>query len=67
MPTLVQGLDRPRPFVGHSSPIASAMDSYTSLMFRDGRLADVLVPLAVLSGMTALFFAIGIRRFRYDL
>jgi hypothetical protein len=43
------------------------MDSYTSLMFRDGRLADVLVPLAVLSGMTALFFAIGIRRFRYDL
>jgi ABC-2 type transport system permease protein len=53
--------------VGHVSPVAWAMDSYTSLMFRNGDLQDVLVPLLVLAGMSAVFFAVGIKRFRYEL
>jgi ABC-2 type transport system permease protein len=53
--------------VGHVSPVAWAMDSYTSLMFRNGDLQDVLVPLLVLAGMSAALFAVGIKRFRYEL
>ena len=53
--------------VGHVSPVAWAMDSYTSLMFRNGNLQDVLVPLLVLAGMSAALFAFGIGRFRYEL
>ncbi|MGH2620380.1 MAG: ABC transporter permease [Anaerolineales bacterium] len=53
--------------VGHVSPVAWAMDSYTSLMFRNGELQDVLVPLLVLAGMSAALFAFGIKRFRYEL
>ena len=53
--------------VGHVSPVAWAMDSYTSLMFRNGDLQDVLVPLLVLACMSAVFFAVGIKRFRYEL
>ncbi|HEY4666249.1 MAG TPA: ABC transporter permease, partial [Anaerolineales bacterium] len=53
--------------VGHVSPVAWAMDSYTSLMFRNGDLQDVLIPLLVLVGMSAALFAIGIKRFRYEL
>jgi hypothetical protein len=36
-------------------------------MFRNGDLQDVLVPLLVLAGMSAVFFAVGIKRFRYEL
>ncbi len=53
--------------VGHVSPVAWAMDSYTSLMFRNGELQDVLVPLLVLAGMSAALFGFGIKRFRYEL
>ncbi len=52
--------------VGHISPIAWAMDGYTSLMFRNGDLSTVWVSIVVLVGMSILFFAFGIWRFRYE-
>jgi ABC-2 type transport system permease protein len=53
--------------VGHISPIAWAMDGYTSLMFRNGDLEAVLPSILALLGMAAAFFTFGIRRFRYEL
>lgn len=52
---------------GHISPIAWAMDGYTSLKFRNGDLGTVLPSILVLIGMAAAFFILGIRRFRYEL
>lgn len=52
---------------GHVSPVAWAMDGYTTLMFRNGDLQDVLLSILVLVGMSTAFFAFGIKRFRYDL
>lgn len=51
--------------VGHISPVAWAMDGFRSLMFESGSLATVALPIAVLLGMTAVFFAIGVTRFRF--
>jgi ABC-2 type transport system permease protein len=52
--------------VGHVSPVAWAMDGFTALTYEGAHLADVLVPLAVLLGMTVLAFVIAIPRFRYQ-
>jgi ABC-type multidrug transport system permease subunit len=52
--------------VGHVSPVAWAMDGFTALTYEGAHLADILVPLAVLLGMTVLAFAIAIPRFRYQ-
>jgi ABC-2 type transport system permease protein len=52
--------------IGHISPVAWAMDGFTALTYNGARLADILVPLAVLLGMAALFFLIAIPRFRYQ-
>jgi len=52
---------------GHVSPVAWAMDGYTTLMFRNGDLQDVLLSILVLVGMSTAFFAFGIKRFRYEL
>jgi ABC-type multidrug transport system permease subunit len=52
--------------IGHISPIAWAMDGFTALTFNGAHLVDILVPLAVLLGMTILFFLIAIPRFRYQ-
>jgi ABC-2 type transport system permease protein len=52
--------------IGHISPVAWAMDGFTSLTYHGAHLADILVPLAVLLGMTVLAFAIAIPRFRYQ-
>ena len=51
--------------VGHISPVAWAMDGFRSLMFESGSLATVALPIVVLLGMTAVFFAIGVARFRF--
>ena len=52
--------------IGHISPIAWAMDGFTALTYNGAHLADILVPLAVLVGMTVLLFLIAIPRFRYQ-
>ena len=51
---------------GHISPIAWAMDGFTALTYNGAHLADILIPLAVLAGMTILLFLIAIPRFRYQ-
>ncbi len=52
--------------IGHVSPIAWAMDGYTTLMFRNGTLDDVVLSIVVLLGMSLVFFVVGIRRFSYQ-
>jgi ABC-2 type transport system permease protein len=52
--------------IGHITPVAWAMDGFTALTYHGAHLADVLVPLAVLTGMTVLLFLIAIPRFRYQ-
>jgi ABC-2 type transport system permease protein len=52
---------------GHISPIAWAMDGYTSLMFRNGDLQSVFPSILALIGMAVVFSVFGIRRFRYEL
>lgn len=52
--------------LGHVSPVAWAMDSYTELIFFGGRLPDVLPYIGVLLAMMAVFFAFGVARFRYE-
>ena len=53
--------------VGHISPVAWAMDGYTSLIFENGDLGTVYPSILVLLAATVVFFVFGISRFRYDL
>lgn len=52
--------------MGHISPIAWAMDGFTALTYNGAHLADIMVPLAVLLGMTVVLFLIAIPRFKYQ-
>lgn len=52
--------------VGHISPVAWAMDSYRSLLFYDGSLSTVIMPVLVLLGMAVVFFLFGVARFKFD-
>ena len=52
--------------IGHVSPIAWAMDAYRSLIFENGDLGTILVPLAVLLGFSLVCFGVGIRWFKYE-
>jgi ABC-type multidrug transport system permease subunit len=52
--------------IGHITPVAWAMDGFTALTYHGAHLVDILVPLAVLVGMTVLLFLIAIPRFRYQ-
>jgi ABC-type multidrug transport system permease subunit len=52
--------------MGHFTPVAWAMDGFTALTYKGAHLVDVLVPLAVLLGMTVVAFIIAIPRFRYQ-
>jgi ABC-2 type transport system permease protein len=52
--------------VGHISPIAWAMDAFHTLLYDQGTLTDVLIPIGVLLAMAAVFFVIAITRFRYE-
>lgn len=52
--------------IGHISPIAWAMNGYHQLLFFDGTLADIVLPLGALGLMTAAFFTFGVTRFRYN-
>ena len=53
--------------VGHISPVAWAMDGYTSLIFENGDLVTVYPSILILLAAAAVFFVFGVRRFRYDL
>jgi ABC-type multidrug transport system permease subunit len=52
--------------IGHVSPVAWAMDGFTSLTYHGATLVDILAPLAVLVGMTVVLFFIAIPRFKYQ-
>jgi ABC-2 type transport system permease protein len=52
--------------IGHVSPIAWAMDAYRSLIFENGDLSTILVPLAVLLGFSVVCFGVGVRWFKYE-
>jgi ABC-type multidrug transport system permease subunit len=52
--------------IGHVSPVAWAMDGFTALTYRGATLVDILVPVAVLAGMTIVLFLIAIPRFKYQ-
>lgn len=50
--------------LGHVTPIAWAMDGYNALIYRDAGWSGVAQPVAVLLGMAALFFVLGLWRIR---
>jgi len=52
--------------LGHVSPVAWAMDGFRSLVFYDGNLSTVLLPVGVLAGMAIVFFAVGVARFQAE-
>jgi ABC-2 type transport system permease protein len=52
--------------IGHVSPIAWAMDGFNTLIFENGDLGTVLLPILVLLAVALVCFGIGIWRFRYD-
>lgn len=51
--------------IGHISPVAWVMDGFNSVVINGGNLGTVIVPIVVLLGMAALFFVIGVRRFKF--
>jgi len=62
-------LDITPPFmqqIGHLFPSAWAMDGFQSVILRGAGVAEVAQPALVLFGFAAIFFALGIWRFRYE-
>jgi ABC-2 type transport system permease protein len=51
--------------IGHLSPVAWAMESFTELIFEGGGLVDIVPSLGVLFALAGLLFLVGARRFRY--
>jgi len=47
-------------------PTTWAMQGYLDLILRGGGLVEVLLPCAILLGFAALFFVVGLLRFRYE-
>lgn len=52
--------------IGHLSPVAWAMDAFHKLIFNGGTLVNILPELGVLLLFVLVFFAIGIRGFKYE-
>jgi ABC-2 type transport system permease protein len=52
--------------VGKVVPHYWAMQAYNDLMLRGGGVGDILPELGILVGFAVVFFAIGLRRFRFD-
>ncbi len=52
--------------IGHLTPVGWAMEAFHQLLFFNGGLGDVLLPIGVLAAITAVLFGIGILTFRYD-
>lgn len=52
--------------VGHISPVAWVMDGFSAIIYRNGGVADVIVPVLVLLGAALVLFFFAVRRFRYE-
>jgi ABC-2 type transport system permease protein len=48
--------------IGHVSPVAWVMEGFRSVIFRSGGVSDIIVPVLVMLGFTAVFFALATRR-----
>ena len=48
--------------IGHVSPVAWVMEGFRSVIFRSGGLNDVVMPVLVMLGFTAVFFVLATRR-----
>lgn len=51
--------------IGHISPVAWAMNGFHTLLYDQGTLTDVLLPIGVLLAAAGVFFVIAIRRFKF--
>jgi len=51
---------------GHISPVAWAMDGYSKIIFSSGTLIAVVPMIGVLLAMGAVFFMIGVSRFKFE-
>ncbi len=52
--------------IGHLSPIAWGMDGFHTLLYNQGGLPDVLLPVGVLLVGAVVLFVIAVARFRFD-
>ncbi|HHW42795.1 MAG TPA: ABC transporter permease [Desulfotomaculum sp.] len=52
--------------VAHITLTAWAMDGFNALLTYGGEISDVVVPVAVLLGMGAIFFAVALSRFKLE-
>jgi len=52
--------------IGKVVPHYWAIQAYTDLMVRGQGVTDILPELGILAGFTAVFFVIGLLRFRFD-
>jgi ABC-type multidrug transport system permease subunit len=52
--------------LGHVSPVAWAMDGYRQLIFENGTLGGVLLPVVVLFLYAGVGYLLGVRRIRLD-
>ncbi len=52
--------------LGHLSPIAWCMDAFNTILYDGGGIPEVIGPVLVLLAVGAAFFALGVRRFRYE-
>ena len=52
--------------IGRVSPVSWAMDGFNQLTFYNGGWGDIIVPVVVLIGISAVLFAVGIVNFRTE-
>jgi ABC-type multidrug transport system permease subunit len=52
--------------IGHLSPVAWVMNGFNALFYTGAGFEAIVIPVAVLLGMTALFFVVGVRRFKFE-
>ena len=52
--------------IGKVVPHYWAMQAYNDLMLRGGGVTDILLELGILAGFAAVFFGVGLRRFKFD-
>ncbi|MBZ0283794.1 MAG: ABC transporter permease [Anaerolineae bacterium] len=52
--------------IGHISPIAWAMDAFKVLLFENGTLSSVLLPVGVLLALAVVFFGVAVARFKVE-
>lgn len=52
--------------IGRISPVSWAMDGFNEVLFYGGGIAEIVVPVGVLLGMSAVLFVIGVMNFKIE-